>query len=64
MKNKKQLKGCYISDGRLHCNRVHVGDYCELSTPEEIKQYNEKIMSDYAKIKCVYLPDGRVIYPA
>ena len=60
------LNKCYLhTDGKLHCSTYSIGGVlCGTPTSKSLKEYNENQLFDGGKIKCVYLPNGRIILPA
>lgn len=62
------LNLCYIDDkdGKLHCSQMSIGGVLKGAQPDsrQLKEYNESVISDGGKIKCIHLPDGNKVYPA
>ena len=61
------LNACTMDkNGNLHCSTISIGDVLWGAYPdaEQLKKYNEDCLFDSGKIKCIYRPDGTIIYPA
>ena len=60
------LNSCYIGrDGKLHCSQGSIGGILCGANPnsEQLKNYNNNCYFDYQKIKCIYKPDGTMVFP-
>ena len=61
------LNECYLkNDTELHCSQMSIGGVLWGAYPdaEQLKEYNESCCQEGGKIKCLYRPDGTIVYPA
>ena len=59
------LNACTIEDGRLHCSQMSIGCVLWGAYPDgdQLKKYNDSQLFESGKIKCIYRPDGSVVFP-
>jgi hypothetical protein len=59
------LNACVIQDSKLHCSTMAIGGVLWGAYPdsEQLTKYNNDQLFDGGKIKCIYRPDGSIVYP-
>ena len=57
------LNQCYMDDDRLHCSMMSIGGVLWGIGVHHVDEYNESVVFEGMKIRCIHLPDGTKVYP-